>query len=236
MGAGPAVAVALAAEVPVEAGKTPHWAHVFMKDKDFERVSFAVAKAEHTTTGEIVPMIVRRSSAIGHVVIILSLLILALALTLDFDQLETFDFVDSHWVVLGFAVVSFGLALGLARIPTLQRWFTMPADLLFQVERRAELEFHRKGLGATKGKTGVLLFVSLMERRAVVLADESIAKKLPKNTWDEICKLMVSGIHQGLPAEGMISAIQRSGELLSKEFPAHGENPNELSNQLILKE
>lgn len=214
----------------------PVWAQSFLSEKDFERVSFAVARAEHSTTGEIVPMIVRKSSATGHVILLLTLFFLVSALTMGVDELEALDEVDSHWVILGMALISFGLGWLLAQFSALQRWLTIPADLQAEVELRAELEFYRKGLHSTHGKTGVLLFVSLMERRAVVLADEAIAKKLPQNSWNEICQIMIQGIKQGKPADGMISAIQRSGELLSHEFPLTGENPNELSNQLILKE
>lgn len=235
--AGPEVAVALAGEVQVAAGNhVPPWAGSFISEADFERVSAAVAKAEHTTTGEIVPMIVRRSSATGHVILLLTLFFLVSALTLGVDELESLDEVDSHWVILGMALSSFGVAWLLAKIPVLQRWLTLPGDLQAEVELRAELEFYRKGLHSTHGKTGVLLFVSLMERRAVVLADEAIAKKLPQNSWADICEMMIHGIKQGRPADGLTSAIQRSGELLAKEFPLKGENPNELSNQLILKE
>jgi putative membrane protein len=81
-----------------------------------------------------------------------------------------------------------------------------------------------------------LLFVSLLEHRAVVLADHSIAEKLSAEIWQEPVDLMIQGVKRGDLAAGMTQAIQRCGELLSPHFPVADDDVNELRNHLVVKE
>lgn len=104
------------------------------------------------------------------------------------------------------------------------------------VDVRAELEFYRHYQNRTQGHTAILLFVSMLEHRAVVLADKAIASKLPPETWDEVVRLMTSELKHKDLTSGMIKAVQKSAQILSQHFPAHPENKNELGNQLVIKE
>ncbi len=231
--AGPVVAVALAVEVPVEVG---NWAKKYITPQDVEKIGLAVATAEKKTDGEIVPLIVRRSSTVGHVPMTLTLIFLVLLLVFEIPHNEFFSETQTYWLLLPLAVFCFVLARFLSLFSWVRRWLTPQADQAFQVAERAALEFHQLGVHRTDRKTGILLMLSLMERRVVVYGDEAIAKKLPQEAWNEIRDLMVTGVKAGQAADGMIKAIQRSGELLAQHFPAQAQNKDELSNQLILKE
>jgi putative membrane protein len=101
---------------------------------------------------------------------------------------------------------------------------------------RAFSEFCHQQISNTNKHTGIFIFVSLMERQVVVLADWGIASKLPETTWNEVVQLIISKIKIGKPTEGLISGIHRCGEILSQHFPPNGHNKNELSNRLIIKE
>ncbi len=101
---------------------------------------------------------------------------------------------------------------------------------------RAEVEFYEHGIGQTQGNTGILLFVSLMEHRAVVLADHSIAEKLDAEIWNEVVELMIDGVKGRDLAGGMRAAILRCGELLSPHFPIDEADANELRDHLIVKD
>ena len=140
------------------------------------------------------------------------------------------------WILFAVAAASYLLSIPLAKTVWMQRLFVPITDQAFQVEARALLEFYQSKTNQTKEHTGVLLFLSLMERKAVILADEGIAKKLPPETWSKICQELVQGIGSGKTADVLITAIERSGELLAKHFPPTAINQHELSNQLILKE
>jgi putative membrane protein len=78
--------------------------------------------------------------------------------------------------------------------------------------------------------------VSLMEHRAVVLADKGISEKLDATIWQEVVDLMINGVKGGDLSGGMCAAIERCGELLTAEFPLAEDDANELHDHLIVKE
>lgn len=217
--------------------KWPRWAQGFVTPQEAEEIQQAVAACEEQTCGEVVPMIVRRSSVVGHVPWVITLLLLVAVLVFEIPQTSFFSQGSSAWLGFLLSALCFLLSVPLSHWGRLQRLLTPKGDQTFQVEERALLEFYSSGIPATKGRTGVLIFISLMERKAVILADEAIAQKLHKETWSQICQDLVIAIKENRTSQGLITAIQRSGELLAHHFP-HGpeENINELSNQLILKE
>ena len=79
-----------------------------------------------------------------------------------------------------------------------------------------------------------MLYVSLFERVAIVLADKAIAAKHPKKTWDGVRDRLLDGLKKGNAVEGYKNAIQECGTILSKEFPAKPDDTNELPNQIRL--
>jgi putative membrane protein len=90
------------------------------------------------------------------------------------------------------------------------------------------------GLHRTQGRTGILLFVSLLEHRVQVLADQGINDRVPSGTWDEVVQGIVAGIRADRPAEALCRAIEQCGELLTHHCPSgSGRNPNELPDRLI---
>lgn len=220
----------------MEVGNFPSWARSVLKPEDLPKISEAVRRAEMKTTGEIVPVIVHRSSVVGHVPLMFTLVFLVLLLVFEVPQLDVFEELNAYWFLFFVAVGSFALAQFVSRSMWVQRIFVPVGDQAIQVEERALIEFYQQGIGKTAENTGILLFLSVMERRAVVLADEAIARRLPKEAWHQVCATLVEGIKHEQTAEALIAAIHKSGELLALHFPAHKENQNELSNQLILKE
>jgi putative membrane protein len=117
-----------------------------------------------------------------------------------------------------------------------QRLVTRPSVLAQWVWLRAELEFHREGLGKTIDRTGILILLSVFERRAVVLADKGINEKLDKNVWQEVIDSVVDGVKKGQLADNLELAIKQCGNLLAKHFPIKPDDTNELSNTVIVKE
>ena len=104
--------------------------------------------------------------------------------------------------------------------------------------RRAQLEFHRAGLRSTVGHTGVLIFVSMLERKAVVLADTSVHEKFNDDAWKDVLSKLLGKVKHGDFSGGMIEAVAHLGSLLETQFPAApgAANPNELPNTLIIKD
>jgi putative membrane protein len=225
----------------------PAWLTGRLTRDDLAQVATAVRQVEVTTNGEIVPMIVRRSASVGHVFPMIALILWLLALLVDAPKaaMETLpagwlgDWPTSEMQMAAMATVFVLLAfvaLALSRIPLLERLFTGPFDLAAQVDQRAALEFHLAGLTKTQEATGILLFLSLAERRAVVLADKTIAAKLPPETWNDVLALITRGAKSGRLAPGLVDAVKRCGELVAPHFPPRPHDVNELNDALVIKE
>ncbi|MEZ4870690.1 MAG: hypothetical protein R2827_00300 [Bdellovibrionales bacterium] len=64
-----------------------------------------------------------------------------------------------------------------------------------------------------------LVFVSIMERQAVVLGDEPTSSKLPPEKWSEVIQTLIQGIKKKKISAGFVDAIAMSGSLLQAHFP-----------------
>ena len=214
----------------------PHWLKSSLSTEGLNQIEESVRQAEKKTSGEIVPLIVRQSSTTGHVALAI-FLSLALAYFLWASlQDEVFGFEEMSFWGVGYFLVIVLLSRYLATVGWLKRWLTPKWDQKKQVEQRALLEFYQSNIKATEGKTGILLFLSLEERQAVVIADEAIAKKLPEDTWQGVVDKILQGTKSRNLALGLSQGIELCGELLSPHFPIQPEDQNELPNHLIIKE
>jgi putative membrane protein len=98
------------------------------------------------------------------------------------------------------------------------------------------LEFHAAGLDRTAGATGVLLFVSAAERRAVVLADKTVAEHLSPDAWSGVIDELLRGLRRGDLGQGFVDAILHCGKIIAPLVPPRAGKSNELADALIIKD
>lgn len=211
------------------------WIHRYISDEDIQKISHAVQKAEEKTEGEIVPVIVQRSSTVGHVPLTLTMLILLMLVIVELpysDLLWVKPWVYA-WPFL--IIVIYYLSFALARLSWIQKVFVPERDEVDQVHQRAHLEFYLNKINKTRNHTGILIFISVMEKKAVILADEGISSKLPQETWNEILQKLGGQLRGGNWGFGFIEAIEACGHHLKHHFPAQADKTDQLKNQLIIK-
>jgi putative membrane protein len=207
-------------------------------DAERERIRQAVQQVEQVTKGEIVPMIVPASAlyreAGYRTGLILALLALALLLTIEIYWLPWgWHAGNAGWLLLA-VVASYGLGQWLGRIPMVIRLVTSRERMAHKVTLRAEQAFYKHGLHHTKGHTGILILVSMLERRVHVLADKGINDHVPAGTWDGLVNGIIDGIRTGNATDAICAAIAKCGALLAEVAPSRsGDNPNELPDTLI---
>lgn len=207
-------------------------------DVERERIKQAVQQAERGTKGEIVPMIVPASAlyreAGYRTGLMLALLMLAVLLTLEMYWLPWgWHAGNAGWLMLA-VVVAYGFGQWLGTIPMMIRLVTSRERLAYKVRLRAEQAFYQHGLHNTKDRTGILILVSLLERRVHVLADKGINERVPAGTWDSLVISILDGIRTGHATDSICEAIAKCGALLAQVSPADsGDNPDELPDTLI---
>ncbi|MBN8541949.1 MAG: hypothetical protein J0L82_16270 [Deltaproteobacteria bacterium] len=241
----------------------PDWIGEYLSYEEAERIENAVMEVERKTSAEIVPMIVRRSTmkATGDRMIFwICFGIFGIggatwfAFVGGIDEvllgklIEKFGLWPNEWmyrILAGLAetivagamfLVSWFVAGFFADLDWVHRLVFPPRDQALQVEHRAQAEFFASDLRSTSGKTGVLIFISLLEHRAVILADEAISTKLDKEVWKSTLETLVKAIANGEMARGYAATVGIVGRLLEPHFPVAETNHNELSDRLRIKE
>ena len=132
-----------------------------------------------------------------------------------------------------FQIGFFVLLFVVFSIPPIRRRLTPPSHKRLHVRERAMEQFLARDLDKTREQTGVLIFVSLQDRRAEVIAGAEISDKLDPSAWDDVIADLVAGLKAGEPGDGFVSAIERCGRILAEHFPAGPNNPNELPDTLV---
>ena len=219
-----------------------------LTDSDHARVSAAVSAAEAHSAGEIVTILTDRSDgywdvALAWAALVAATAILMLSLTPAF-YLGLIDRVTGAWanewtpgeifaVALGGATVKFLGMLILQLWQPLKFFLVPPPVKARRVRARAVTCFKVGAERRTHGRTGILIYLSMREHRAEIVADAAIASKVAPEVWGEAMAAMLVEIRAGRIADGMVAAIESVGAVLAEHFPRAGDDVNELPDRLI---
>jgi len=218
--------------------------------QEHERIAAAIAEAETRTSGEIFAIVTAERPRYGRVALAAATLaafglpLLAVLLGLDPQRLIPFDGgwqsgsarLDTLRTIEAYAALQaalFLLVLALVRLTPLGLWLAPRALRRERVHAEAMKQFLAKGLHVTAERTGVLLYVSLADHVAEVVADEGIYAKVSPEVWGETIAALVEGLKSGRRADGFVRAIEIAGAVLADHFPPRPHNPNELPDRLV---
>ncbi|HEY0111984.1 MAG TPA: hypothetical protein VGB59_02400, partial [Allosphingosinicella sp.] len=155
----------------------------------------------------------------------------ALALVLGWNASLSFRLLMVALLVL-MAAVFLIVRYGLAWMPL--RMKLTPGSTKSRRVRRRAVELFKAGTDRrTKGRTGVLLYLSLLEHRAEIVADEAIHSKVDADVWGEAMAVLIEELKAGRPGEGVARAVEKIGAVLAEHLPPQPDNPNELPDRLI---
>lgn len=201
----------------------------FFNADERKRISGAISKAERKTSGEIVAVVAAASDSYTYVPFMYA----ALAALFVPWPLIHFTWMPVQWIYL-IQLLVFG-ALVLLLWPRAIRFRLVPRSVRnAHVERRAREQFLVQNLHTTSGRTGILIFVSVAERHAVILADKNIHNRVEAGTWQGIVDQLTSDIGDGRATDGFVSAIETAGGHLARHFPPGSVDHNELPDHLIV--
>ena len=216
--------------------------------EDRALVTEAVAKAERESDGEIVTIVADRSDSyhdVGlHYALLFMLLVQAIGAVLPQSWYDWAAGLFLGWnerleirlvmlaLLVKMAIVFLIVRFALAHM-TLRMALTPGATKTRRVRRRAMELFRIAAERRTKGRTGVVLYLSLLERRAEIVADEAIHSRVEPEIWGDAMAVLIGKVKEGRPAEGMALAVARIGEVLAACVPPAPDNPNELPDSLV---
>jgi uncharacterized membrane protein len=102
------------------------------------------------------------------------------------------------------------------------------------VDELAKREFARLGIGKTRDKTGILIYMILKERQFYILTDSAINDKVTENTWHKIKDGMQEFFIKGMFAKGIIHGVEETGKVLAEHFPVKPDDTNEIPDEVII--
>lgn len=221
---------------------------MLLTDQDRQAVTDAVTAAELTTNGEIVTVVAGRSDPYHDVALHWAVLAMLLVLALlawqpwPAEWLHT-RFVDSwaqvvpaRWyltIALVLMAATFLVVRVVLALDALRMLLTPGATKNRRVHRRALALFRTAAEKRTRGATGVLVYLSLAEHRAEIIADEAIHSRVTPDVWGAAMAALVGGVKAGKAGEGMAEAVRQIGLVLAEHFPRSEDDVNELPDRLI---
>ncbi len=219
-----------------------------LSESDHAKVTAAVGEAERNTAGEIVTIIADRSDGYTDVALAWSIgaafLVLSLLAFFPHPPLRAYEALHGTWnaewpageifaAASGIGIATFLLAL-LVQWPDAVRFALVPGRI--KTNRAEARALHLFKVGAerrTVGRTGILIYLSMREHRAEIVADAAIADKVEDEVWGDAMAALLAELKHGRCADGMVAAVARVGTVLAEHFPRRDDDRNELPDRLI---
>ena len=220
----------------------------YLSEQQHKLVSDAVGEAERTTSGEIVTVLADRSDGYSDVVLVyaagMAFTAMSVFAALPRPFLDLWDALIGGWghdwttgelasMTIALGLVAFAVTWLLLAFDPL-RFALIPKPVKATRAREAAVRHFKVGAESrTHGRTGVLLYLSMREHRAEIVADETIASQVPADVWGEAMADMLGEIREGRVAEGLAVGVRDVGVVLAERFPRDAEDTNELPDRLI---
>ncbi len=209
-----------------------------LTESELARIKEAISTAETRTSGEIVPYIVAQSDkhevALWRGAGLSALLVYAVILGIRWlPGWGAPQWLEGFTPVLLIAVAG-GIGAVLTQlIPALRRRLAGRRRLIVTTHRRAVQAFLEKEVFLTRERTGILLFVSLLEHRIEVIGDAGINAKVEADDWAKVVATIQKNIKMGKLADGLVEGITECGFLLEKAGVAiRSDDTNELADDV----
>lgn len=219
-------------------------ASTLFSDQQKKQVAQAVAQAEAATSAEIVPVVATASGRYDRAEDIVGLWVGLVAMIVVYEVLPHPAAEPGSWggpptwlklVLLAAAVVAGFIAGALTamRAAWLRRLLAPRREMADEVLRQAQHVFFDSRVHHTAGRTGVLIYISLFERMAAVIADQAVLDKLGQPALAEMRDHLVEALKTQPTADALCAAIQAAGQRLAPVLPRQVDDVNELSDALV---
>lgn len=201
---------------------------VIISDSDKQRIAEAIRQAETRTSGEIFCVMAQHASDYRLVPLAWAAVI---ALALPWPLIH-FTLWPAGVIYLAQLLVFIAAAVVLS-LPAI-RFHIVPRGAKHERAHALALrQFFAQGLQHTEKRTGVLIFASMAERYAEIVADAEIDAKTAPGEWSKAVAVLIAGLKDDRPGDGFVAAIELCGAVLAKHFPPGALDRDELPNKLV---
>ena len=202
----------------------------FFSAAEKEAIRKTVADAELRSSGEIATMVVDDSDRYREAEQLGALLVaglLAFVAAVCLHHVTIWSYIPCVFLLF------FPLQLLFRRYPRLKLALVGQRRQAEAVHARALRAFYEKGLYRTRQETGILIFISVLERKVWILGDRGINEKIPPGSWQALAGELAAGIRSGRGAEALCRVIAGCGSELARHFPHRADDKNELPDDIL---
>ena len=216
----------------------------YFTDEEKARIEEAVREAERKTSAEVVPALATASGRYDRAEDIFGLVLGLVALSVCWLSFQ--EVTPASWsgrpvmslglgAVLGIVLAGFVVgAIVAGNVGWLRALFTSRSEMRDETLARARQVFASHKVYATEGGTGVLIYVSLFERMAAVIAEEAVVEQIGREALDGVRDTLVEGLRRGDACEAFRAAIRQAADLLAPALPRQDDDVNELPDPLVI--
>ncbi|MGL4985931.1 MAG: TPM domain-containing protein [Treponemataceae bacterium] len=224
---------------------------IALQPEDFEAIKTTVSNIEKKTTGEIAIALISESDnyllhelLFAFLVGVISFVTMVTQTHIIASFLDTILWHFNLWHISAFfGLATLAIMIGvfyLANIPFIDRLIIPSSAMKKSVYTRALRHFIESGVYQTREDSGILIFISYLEKEVRIIADSGVILKVSQAKWNEISQQLAQKIAQGFKekkvASSLVEAVEICGSVLQEYFPAKADNPNELSDGLVILE
>ncbi len=214
-----------------------------LSSKEKDLIANAVAQAEKNTSGEIAVVVAKQSCdyAVYELTFAVIMGLIAMVISLIFfSQIDTFihEMIWTNSPLITTSVIGLGSFLiitifyFLANIPVIDRIIIPKSVKEEKVREKAQLSFVEYGVSKTRDRTGVLIFISNLEKKVLILADTGISQVYSNDSWKKQVTRIIDGIKTNNFANELVKVISEIGKVLSTNFPIKSDDTNELADHV----
>jgi putative membrane protein len=207
-----------------------------MSERDFfqpaarKRVGEAVEAIERGTSAEVVVTVRKRAGHYRQTDLYAgSGVALGMLVFLLFDE-HPFDI---GWMPVNVVIAFLVAAVSIANVAGLRRALTSPRVLAESARTAARAAFYDLGISRTTGRTGILVFVSMFERRVEVVGDVAIEPKALGAEWTAVERALQAAIDPP-DLDAFLTAMGTMSAPLARVLPIQPDDVNELPNEPVM--
>ena len=201
----------------------------FLTDEAKRALTEAVREVEASTSAELVVAVRARSGSYLHTDLIAGIVVgLAALAFLLFSQWEF----GLLWFVIDPVVAGLLGGLIASRFPGLRRLLTRPGVRRRLAQAAARCLFLEKRVHGTAGRTGFLLYVSVLEREAVVVTDLGLETLAATESWQRAIGAIEDGVRQGEDGVRIAERVRAFAHICGPALPRAHDDVDELANEV----
>jgi uncharacterized membrane protein len=158
--------------------------------------------------------------------------IVASLATLAFQLFSPWEF-ELVWIFVETVLVGAAGALLGTRLPALRRLLTTAERRHAAVRTAAYALFHEKGVAGTARRTGILIYMSLLEGQAEVVPDSGVAARVETAAWAQRVAAIEEAVRGRAPAKTVAERIADLKPVLAAKLPRSAGDVDELPDEMV---